>query len=159
MGQLLVERQVERLLYREARLLDEWALEEWLTLFASSLRYWVPYSPSARPGEPALSLVMDDREHLQERIYRLRSDHSVAQRPRSRTCRSVTCVTVDRLPDARVRASTSQIVVELRHHRQRVLAAHCEFVLVDVSGGWLIESKRVDMVNQDEPLDDLTFLL
>lgn len=156
---LLLEREVERLLFEEARLLDEWDLDGWLALFAPTLKYWVPYFPGTLEGDRVLSMVLDDRAHLEERIFRLRSKHSTPQQPRSRTCRSVSGVTVAERTDGTLEARSSQIVVELRHGHQRVFAAHCTFRLVRSGRRWLIEGKRVDLVNQGEALGDLTFLL
>ena len=40
--------EVERFLYREARLLDERRFEEWMNLFAEDGYYWVPAAPGMR---------------------------------------------------------------------------------------------------------------
>jgi len=40
-----------------------------------------------------------------------------------------------------------------------VFAAHCSFRLVRPATRWLIETKRVDLLNQGDPLGNLTFLL
>jgi len=39
---LLLEREVENFLVREAALLDEWRLDDWLALFTEDARYLVP---------------------------------------------------------------------------------------------------------------------
>ena len=44
-----VIRQVERFLYREARLLDERRFHEWLELFTDDVRYWMPVRSNRYP--------------------------------------------------------------------------------------------------------------
>ena len=39
---LLLQHEVEQLLYVEARLLDDWNLDAWLTLYTEDARYIVP---------------------------------------------------------------------------------------------------------------------
>jgi len=66
--------QVEDLLYLEARLLDEWRLDEWLELYTSDARYVIPATDTA-DGDPERDLVLidDDRARMQSRVERLGS--------------------------------------------------------------------------------------
>jgi len=58
---LLLEREVENFLVREAALLDEWRLDDWLALFTEDARYMVPATdlPTADPKE-TLAIINDD---------------------------------------------------------------------------------------------------
>jgi p-cumate 2,3-dioxygenase subunit beta len=79
---------VEDFLYREAALLDDWNLSEWLTLFARETRYEI--APTGDPdghkldAADALFLVADDRERLEQRVIRLRKPSAHAEYPHSR---------------------------------------------------------------------------
>ena len=44
------QQEIERFLFREARLLDEGKLEDWLSLFSSECLYWIPITPGG--GNP-----------------------------------------------------------------------------------------------------------
>jgi p-cumate 2,3-dioxygenase beta subunit len=104
----LTEHEVERLLVREARLLDEWKLKEWMELLTDDVRYLVPSldSPDSEP-ENALFLVVDNALTLRSRVEQLLGRVAWAENPRSRTRRLVTNVEVlDRTGDsARITAN------------------------------------------------------
>jgi p-cumate 2,3-dioxygenase subunit beta len=87
--------EVEDFLFNEAALLDQWRLDEWLTLFEPGATYEVPTTD--RPNEdPHRSqyYVWDDYELLAARVKRLKSRHAHAENPHSRTRRLVTNVRV-----------------------------------------------------------------
>jgi benzoate/toluate 1,2-dioxygenase beta subunit len=149
--------EVEQLLFREAKLLDDQKLEEWLALFDDELRYWIPCNGADIDPSKQVSIVYDNRRHLEERIFRIVSGTSWAQNPRSRTCHLVTGVTVSR-DNGELVVCSSQQVVELRRHVQTTFVAHVEHRLVD-DDRLRIRSKRIDLLNMDEPLEDLTFIL
>jgi p-cumate 2,3-dioxygenase beta subunit len=83
-------RSVERFLYEEAELLDQWRLHEWLELFTPEGHYLVP-STDLPEGDPAkdLFLVQDDRFLLEQRVNSLLTRAAHAEYPHSRTRRLV----------------------------------------------------------------------
>ncbi|MGW1785654.1 aromatic-ring-hydroxylating dioxygenase subunit beta [Streptomyces sp. NPDC002143] len=87
--------EVERFLYEEAELLDQWRLHEWLELFAPGGTYLVP-STDNREGDPNtdLFLVQDDRFLLEQRVNSLQTRAAHAEYPHSRTRRLITNVRV-----------------------------------------------------------------
>jgi p-cumate 2,3-dioxygenase beta subunit len=87
---------VAQFLYDEAALLDEWRLDEWLTLFhPEAAEYLIP-SPEDLSDDPAttLHLVHDSMAILSGRVTRLKSKHAHAESPRSRTRRQIANVRV-----------------------------------------------------------------
>jgi 3-phenylpropionate/cinnamic acid dioxygenase small subunit len=159
----------EALLYREARLLDTWRLEEWLELFTEDGVYWLPIVD----GEPedaagAISIVYDDAARRAERVYRTLHTPVLDQNPRSRTIHLVGNVELAE-PDARgdARVLCNQLVAELRPGGQlqvglnetRFLAARCEYRLRHLDDGWKISLKKMLLLNSDQPLYNLTFVL
>lgn len=82
--------EVEDLLYREAALLDEWRLEEWLDLLTEDATYYVP--PNDRPEgdhHNTLFILADDIVRIRERVKRLMSPDCHAEYPHSRTRRLI----------------------------------------------------------------------
>jgi p-cumate 2,3-dioxygenase beta subunit len=86
---------VEAFLYREADLLDDWKLDEWLELFLPEARYEVPATdaPDGRP-ETSLHIIADDMTVLAGRVDRLKSVQAYAENPHSRTRRFITNVRI-----------------------------------------------------------------
>ncbi|HSM19224.1 MAG TPA: aromatic-ring-hydroxylating dioxygenase subunit beta, partial [Hyphomicrobiales bacterium] len=73
-----------RLLEREARLLEELRLDDWLALYAPECLYWVPTTPDGGDPRREVAVAFDDRRRLEDRVYRLQLAHAWSQRPPSR---------------------------------------------------------------------------
>jgi 3-phenylpropionate/cinnamic acid dioxygenase small subunit len=121
-------REIERFLYREARLLDERRFHEWLTLLADDIRYWMvgrsnrypraslaiamldPDRYGNRDPEEAdeLALLDETKTTLAARVARLATGMAWAEDPPSRTRHLVTNIEVEpgeRDGEFRVRAN------------------------------------------------------
>jgi 3-phenylpropionate/cinnamic acid dioxygenase small subunit len=59
---VILQHDVEQFLYREARLLDERRLEEWLDLLAEELHYWMPMRRNIKFGDWELEFTSSDTE-------------------------------------------------------------------------------------------------
>ena len=89
-GRSALRERVEEFLFREAALLDDWKLDEWVNLFTDDARYVVP-STDMPKGDPGRDLVLidDDIVRLRARASRLNSRFAHRENPRSRTRRLV----------------------------------------------------------------------
>jgi p-cumate 2,3-dioxygenase subunit beta len=87
---------VEDFLYREAGLLDDWRLPEWLQLFTGDARYLVPATdlPADASPDESLFYIADDRHRLEQRVARLMKKSGHSEQPRSKTRHLVTNVRV-----------------------------------------------------------------
>jgi 3-phenylpropionate/cinnamic acid dioxygenase small subunit len=161
----LTRQQAEEFLYREARLLDERQYEAWLALFADDGTYWLPSADDDPLQAP--SVLYDTHRVLAQRVHQLVHTARYAQIPPSRTIHLIS--NVELLDDGagpEVEVRCNALVVELRAGdrrqaglgQQRTLAARCAYRLRH-DGGWRIASKRVDLIDRDQPQQGLTFLL
>ena len=107
-------RQVEQFLYREARLLDNRQLHQWLGLLADDIKYWMPIRSNRYPvnskaisimdgsryeeddlsKEDELALMDETKDSLQRRVDRLDTGMAWAEDPPSRTRHFVSNVEV-----------------------------------------------------------------
>lgn len=98
-----VEREVERFLYREARLLDQRRFHEWVDLFADDARYWMPVRADKLASEPVSAFAAptelahfdETKETLAMRASKLDTGMAWAEEPRSRTRHLITNVEVE----------------------------------------------------------------
>jgi 3-phenylpropionate/cinnamic acid dioxygenase small subunit len=60
--QVILQHDLEQFLYKEARLLDERRLEEWLELMADDLDYWMPMRRNIKYGDWDLEFKDHNRE-------------------------------------------------------------------------------------------------
>ena len=155
----LTRSEAEDILYREARLLDERRYREWLELFAEDARYWIPCNGEGTDPEREITLVYDDLAKLRDRVERLASGMAHAQTPPSRTKRLISNVEVDNSTSDSATVSSGFILYELRRGRERVFAGRYEHSLRRAEENWKIASKKVVLINNDEVIDNLTFIV
>jgi 3-phenylpropionate/cinnamic acid dioxygenase small subunit len=110
-----IGREVERFLYREARLLDERRFTEWLELLTDDVRYWMAGRTNRYPRiskaiaildpgryveddmthDDELAILDEDKRSLSARIARLDTGMAWAEDPPSRTRHLITNVEVE----------------------------------------------------------------
>ncbi|ASY57637.1 MULTISPECIES: benzoate 1,2-dioxygenase small subunit [Sinorhizobium] len=86
-------------LYREARLLDDREWDEWLTCYAPDVTYWMPAwdddDQITDDPQSQISLIYyPNRDGLEDRVFRIKTERSGASTPEPRTSHSVTNVEV-----------------------------------------------------------------
>lgn len=158
--------EVASIIQREARLLDDWRLDEWLDLFTEDGIYWIPIDEGADPLLTP-SILYDDRMIRKMRVHQLLNEGRIAQSPRSRTMRMLSGVEVEAGGDGEATATCNLLVVELRpgDWRQfglgaiRLFAGRCEFRLKQVAEQWRIALKKILLLNRTQPIEGLCFIL
>nr|WP_289137569.1 benzoate 1,2-dioxygenase small subunit [uncultured Halomonas sp.] len=86
---------IQAFLYREARLLDDREWDEWLTLYHKDAEFWMPAwdddDQLTRDPHSEISLIYyPNREGLEDRVYRIKTERSGASTPEPRTTHQVT---------------------------------------------------------------------
>ena len=90
---------IRSFLYREARLLDDRAWDEWLTCYAADVTYWMPAwdddDKLTEDPQSQISLIYyPNRDGLEDRVFRIKTERSGASMPEPRTSHNVTNVEV-----------------------------------------------------------------
>ena len=151
--------QVERFIYDEAQLMDEHRYDEWLALWADDALYWVPSGRDEIDPKREISLIYDDRVRLQVRIARLKSGFAHAQEPKSRMRRVVSNIVIEEVENGEILVQSNFLLVELRRGKQDLFAGRTMHRLRPHDGSFKLVSKKVLLVNNDEYIDNLTFLI
>ena len=118
--------QVEDFLFREAELLDNWQLDEWLQLFTDDARYVVPATDLPEGDHTKdLCIISDNMLMLRGRVNRLKSRHAHREYPWSRTRRLITNVRCQRslVPDRLLRGRIPLRAAAQGRHLQDPLPA------------------------------------
>src|SRR5260370_17255998 len=123
--------QVEDLLYKEAALLDEWRLDEWMDLLNEDAGYEIP--PTDVPegdSRNTLFIIADDAVRIRSRVKQLLGKAAWSENPRSRTRRMIANVRV-------VGADTDSILVTanfslhtMRYESVATYIGHYDYKLV-----------------------------
>jgi benzoate/toluate 1,2-dioxygenase beta subunit len=151
--------QIENFLYREARLMDENAYDEWFALWTDDALYWVPANADDIDPLRHVSIVYEDKSHLEDRIARLKSDAAYAQDPRSRMRRVISNVEIEEGEQGEVMVYSNFNLTELRRSQQRTFAGRTIHKLRPEGNSFKIAYKKVLLVNNDEVISNLTFLV
>lgn len=158
-------REVEQFLYREARLLDNRQLHQWVELLADDLRYWMPLRSNIYPSNSKsiasldearqeereftesheLAVMDETRETLRRRIERLDSGLAWAEDPPSRTRHFISNVELELTenPDE-VKVYSNFIMYRTRGEREEdFYVGSREDVLRRAADSWLIVYRKV----------------
>jgi 3-phenylpropionate/cinnamic acid dioxygenase small subunit len=157
MDTMPTEDELVRLVYLEARLVDERRFDEWYALYADDAIYWVPLVPGQTSGEDHTSLMYEDKLLLKLRIERFGNPRSYSLHP------PVRCLHVLQRPELEQGDAasntwvlrTNEIYVESQGTRRDVYAAVVRHTLSVIDGALRIRLKRVDLLDCDAPLPSI----
>jgi 3-phenylpropionate/cinnamic acid dioxygenase small subunit len=146
---------------REAWLLDERKLKEWLQLFTDDVLYFmprrknIPRRESHRELTPLgdLAILEEDKRYLEMRVARLDSGMAWAEDPPSRTRHLIGNLEATPLEGGEFRARTAFLVC--RSHLEtdhQLLSGFREDVLRKVEGAWKV-SRRTIVLDANVLLD------
>src|ERR1700694_510736 len=85
-------REVEQFLYREARLADEHAYDDWEALWTDDAIYWVPFGSDDSDPSTQMSVIYDNRSRISTRIKQSHTGKRHSQTPPSRLRRLISNV-------------------------------------------------------------------
>ena len=139
---------VQDFVLAEARLLNQARYQDWLAMFASDGRYWVPLGGDAQSESDTHNALADeDRLLLTLRVERLLAGRAHSQQPASRSAHVLQLPQVDVCNDHRAEVYTPFTYVESRGEQQIWLAGQWCHRLCREQGAWRIALKRVNLLN------------
>jgi len=149
-----------RLLEKEARLLDQDRLDDWLGLYAPECLYWVPATPQGGDPRREIAVCFDDRRRLEDRLFRLNNDFAWSQKPRSRTSRLISNVTVYKTAVANdFMVRTTFFTSEFQASDKRTYTGWYGHRLRESGDYWEILVKQVNLIDCDQNLRNLSVIL
>ncbi len=157
---------IEALILREAELLDDGKLDDWLSLYTDDASYWIPIDEHADPLKDS-SIIYDNRIRLAMRVEQILNQGRVAQNPRSLTMRMVTNIRIQQDGDSTATARFCLHLTEMRagDWRQRglgemrVYPGHCTMHARRDQDEWKIHQKKIVLLNRYQPIVGLSFLI
>ena len=154
-----VAERVPRFLYREARLMDEHRYKEWLSLWTDDALYWVPCNADDIDPARHVSIIYDDRVRLQQRVERLLSGAVLAQDPQPRMRRVLSNIEIEAGDGTEITAASNFILVFARGGGQQIWAGRSIHTLLPDADGFRLRRKKVLLVNADQEMPLLQFLI
>jgi p-cumate 2,3-dioxygenase beta subunit len=153
--------EVEDLLFKEAALLDEWRLEEWLELLTDDACYLVP--PTDVPEGDArntLFIIADDALRIRSRVKQLLGKSAWAENPHSRTRRIVSNVRVLGADGDDIMVTANFAVYRMRNESADTYIGRYNYRLVRRDGALRIRERRAILDNEAlRPHGKISFIL
>jgi len=143
----------QRVLFEEARALDEQRFDDWLALYAEDAVFWVPaWTDEGRPTqdpETELSLIHCTRAQLAERVGRVEGGRSLASTPLPRTAHVISNVLAEDAGPGRilVRCVALTHAFNIKRRETSLAYALVEHELVGQGADWRIARKKIQLQN------------
>ncbi len=148
------------LLEKEARLLDQGRMTDWLALFDPECIYWIPASPNGGDPRREIAVSFDDRRRLEDRLFRLDSDYAWSQRPKSRTARIVSNIAAFTTDDPAVLMVRSTfLTTEFQAGDKRLYTGWFGHQLRRTEAGLSILVKQINLIDCDQNLRNPSIIL
>lgn len=162
----ITQDEAAQFLFREARLADTHDYDGWEALWTEDATYWVPAGgESAEDPTTQVSVLFDNRSRIGTRVRQLKSGKRHSQTPKSNVVRVMGNVEVlgthagaDSYAGDTVVAATL-MAVESRERGTTLWAGRCEYRLRRVDGELRMSWKKVLLVDREQPLYTLSFLI
>jgi 3-phenylpropionate/cinnamic acid dioxygenase small subunit len=155
--------EIENFLYREARLMDEHQYDDWEALWTDDALYWIPSGSDDIDPTRDVSIIYANREDIAARIFRMKSEGSWSQDPRSRMRRVVSNVEIEEGDDGELTVYSNFNLTELRKRTQvywqYIWAGRVIHKLRREDGALKMSYKKVMLVNNDTELPAMWFLI
>jgi benzoate/toluate 1,2-dioxygenase subunit beta len=90
---------ISQFLYQEARFLDDEQWDDWLACYSPNASFWMPAwdddDQLTTDPESEISLIYyPDRQGLEDRVFRIKTERSSATMPDTRTCHNISNIEV-----------------------------------------------------------------
>lgn len=151
---------VERFLTLEAALMDGHEYDRWMKLWhGDDVLYWVPCNSDDQDPSTGIAIIYDDRSRLLERMMRLKDKTAHAYRPLAKLVRSLSGIVPTSVSGDELEVVSSFVLGETRVGVQNIWMGRVIHWLVDTDEGYRIRSKKVLLLNNDDAMPNLTFLV
>lgn len=153
-------REVTDFVYREARLADESRYADWEALWTDDGVYWVPRAEGHDPNTH-VSHIYDNRTRIATRVRQLLTGYRFSQEPASPMRRLISNVEIGRTDDGYEVGSNFMLIetVVQSTHAMRIWAGRTTHRLRRTDEGLKMAYKKVVLVNGDEAIPNLAFLI
>lgn len=150
---------VQQFLFKEARLQDTHAYDEWEALWTDDAIYWAPANGADADPETQMSIFYDNRSRIGVRIRQLKTGTRHTQTPRSALARIVSNIEIIGRRGDDIDVCANVVIYEDNLRGETLWAARNEYVLREEDDRLRLVRKKVSLVNNHKPIFTLSFLV
>ncbi|KTC35935.1 MAG: aromatic-ring-hydroxylating dioxygenase subunit beta [Pseudomonas sp.] len=155
--QLLQE--VSAFIWQEGDMLDHGEYDAWLAQWTDQGTYIIPIRPEETDYENTLNYAYDDHHMRGLRVQRLVGGESISTSPRPRTVRTLSRFRVLDDDGTNLTVRCAQNLREFRKDTLKHYSANLTYTLVRTEGGLRIQRKVVGLINSDDTLAGIGYIL
>ncbi|KTT05084.1 aromatic-ring-hydroxylating dioxygenase [Pseudomonas oryzihabitans] len=155
--QLLNE--VTAFIWQEGDMLDHGDYQAWLDQWTAQGLYIIPIDPKETDPENSLNYAYDDHHMRQLRVQRLISGESISTSPQPRTVRTLSRMRVLADDGSTVTVRCAQNVREFRKESLKHYSADVTYELVRAEGQFKLQRKVISLINSDNALAGIGYIL
>lgn len=150
---------VTAFIHREADMLDFKEYQAWLDLWDADGIYVVPIDPEAEDFANSLNFAYDKADMRKLRVARLESGEAVSTQTTPKTVRAPTRFRILGEEDGRITVRCAQHISENRHGVLRTYPADVTYTLRRDGDDFRIVEKVVRLLNSDNHLSSIGYIL
>ncbi|WP_339457108.1 MULTISPECIES: aromatic-ring-hydroxylating dioxygenase subunit beta [unclassified Pseudomonas] len=155
--QLLQE--VTAFIWQEGDMLDHGEYDGWLKMWTEKGTYIIPIDPRETDFENTLNYAYDDHHMRELRVQRLTGGESISTSPQPRTVRMQSRFRVLADDGVQVTVRCAQNIREFRKESLKFYSADLTYQLIRSEGGFKIQRKVVSLINSDDALAGIGYIL
>jgi 3-phenylpropionate/cinnamic acid dioxygenase small subunit len=155
--QLLQE--VTAFIWQEGDMLDHGEYDGWLKIWTEKGTYIIPIDPKETDFENTLNYAYDDHHMRELRVRRLTGGESISTSPQPRTVRMQSRFRVLADDGVQVTVRCAQNIREFRKENLKFYSADLTYQLIRSEGGFKIQRKVVSLINSDDALAGIGYIL
>jgi len=142
---------VQDFISAEMRYLDDRDWDNWLSLFAEGVEFWVPawdseYVTTTDPQSEMSLMFYSNRSGLEDRVFRIRTGLSSASTPLPRTCHIVSNIQITEVPEG-YGVTANWVSHAFRNGETTTFYGTYHYRLLEEGSGFSIEAKKIIVMN------------
>ena len=147
-----IHQEITAFLYREARLLDDRQWDAWLELYAGDVIYWMPAwddddQVTEDPHSQISLIYYGNRDGLEDRVFRIKTERSGASTPEPRTSHNVSNIELLEQRDGEVDVRYNFLTLNHRYKTDDQFFGTCFVTLRREGESFLVSNKKVVLKN------------
>jgi 3-phenylpropionate/cinnamic acid dioxygenase small subunit len=155
-GTDLLLREIEQFVFREARLADDHSYDEWEALWTDDGQYWVP---AGSDRQDQIAIIDDNRSRIALRVAQLNTGKRHSQAPPSSVRKVLSNIELLDTAGDELSVGANFLAVEARNGDVTLWGGRVSYGLRRIDGTLRMARKKVSLVNRDQPLRTLAFLI
>jgi 3-phenylpropionate/cinnamic acid dioxygenase small subunit len=155
--QLLQE--VTAFIWQEGDMLDHGEYDTWLNLWTDKGTYIIPINPKETDFENTLNYAYDDHHMRELRVQRLIGGESISTSPQPRTVRTLSRFRVLGDDGMNITVRCAQNVREFRKESLKFYSADLTYELIRAEDSFKIHRKLISLINSDDTLAGIGYIL